>query len=49
LLLGGALLAALVLPRLSRRPRRDDAHTIELEPSDFHRLPSAGADHDRRT
>jgi hypothetical protein len=39
-LVGGALLASLVLPRLGgrRRPSADDG-TIELDPSQFRRLP----------
>ena len=41
LLVGAALLASLVLPRLSSRPRRrsSDDHTIELDRSDYRRLP----------
>ncbi len=46
-LLGGALLAALVLPRLRRRPGNADSRTIELEPSDFRRLPGTDASRDR--
>ncbi|MBX3024893.1 hypothetical protein KF840_08275 [bacterium] len=40
--LGGALLASLLLPRLGgrRAPRRDDG-TIELDPSQFRRLPES--------
>lgn len=40
---GGALLASLVLPRLAgrrRQPRRDDG-TIELDPSQYRRLPDS--------
>jgi hypothetical protein len=40
--IGGALLASLVLPLLAgrRRPRRDDG-TIELDPSQYRRLPDS--------
>jgi len=39
---GGALIASLVLPQLGgrRQPRRDDG-TIELDPSQFRRLPDS--------
>jgi hypothetical protein len=39
---GGALIASLILPRLGgrRQPRRDDG-TIELDPSQFRRLPDS--------
>jgi len=39
--LGAALLAALVLPRLRKRhlPPRGDGRTIELDPSEYRRLP----------
>ncbi len=42
---GGALIASLVLPLLSgrRRPRGDDG-TIELDPSDYRRLPDSRRD-----
>ena len=42
LLVGGALLASLVLPLLGhrRRPTTDDG-TIELDPSQFRRLPDS--------
>ena len=42
LLVGGALLASLVLPLLGgrRRPPADDG-TIELDPSQFRRLPDS--------
>ena len=41
-LVGGALLASLVLPLIGgrRRPRTDDG-TIELDPSQFRRLPDS--------
>lgn len=41
-LIGGALLASLVLPLLGgrRRPRTEDG-TIELDPSQFRRLPDS--------
>lgn len=40
--IGAGLLASLLLPRLGRRrpPRRDDG-TIELDPSQFRRLPES--------
>lgn len=40
MLVGAALLASLVLPRLTSRPRRrsPDDHTIELDRSDYRRL-----------
>ena len=42
LVIGGALLASLLLPRLGsrRRPRTNDG-TIELDPSQFRRLPES--------
>lgn len=42
ILIGGALLASLVLPLLGgrRRPRTEDG-TIELDPSQFRRLPDS--------
>jgi hypothetical protein len=44
--LGGALLASLLLPRLAgrRAPRHDDG-TIELDPSQFRRLPESRRRH----
>lgn len=48
LLLGGTVLAALLLPRLRRWTRRDGGRTIELEPSAFRRLPGTDADRDDR-
>jgi membrane protein implicated in regulation of membrane protease activity len=43
-LLGVGLVASLVLPLFLRRPARRDDGTIELDPSQYRRLPRGGDD-----